>query len=176
MADRSSRPDRDRPVRVRPFTHADRDAVLNLAPRLTIGIAPWRDPAIFLATARTWIAGSIDGIGPTGAVFVAEDSDRRCLGFVSVARNVHFTGEEQAYIGELAVATVAEGQGVGRALLAAAENWAREQGYGLVVLDTGAANTRARTFYERAGYAEESVKLVKTLQPAAAPEAGGAGE
>ncbi len=151
------------PIRVRPFAPADRDAVLGLAPRLTVGIAPWRDPAAFLAAARRWIEGSIDGIGPDRAVLVAEDAQGRCVGFVSVGRDVHLTGEEQAYVGELAVAEGVEGGGVGRALLAGAEAWARERGYRLVALDTGAANARARDFYRRLGYAGESVKLVKVL-------------
>lgn len=156
---------RPTPARIRPFAPADRDAVLGLAPRLTVGIAPWRDPAAFLAAARRWIEGSIAGIGPERAVLVAEDGRGRCLGFVSVARDVHFTGEEQAYVGELAVAEEAEGIGVGRALMAAAEAWSRERGYRLIALDTGAANDRARGFYRRLGYAEESVKLVKVLSP-----------
>jgi len=151
-------------VCVRPFISTDRNAVLDLAPRLTVGIAPWRDPDAFLAAVRGWITGSISGIGPERAVFVAENDRGDCVGFVSIGRNVHFTGEEQAYIGELAVAADAEGLGVGQALLARAESWARESGFHLVELDTGAANVRARGFYERLGYAEESVKLVKELR------------
>ena len=149
---------------IRPFDPSDRDAVVALAPRLTIGIARWRDPDAFLAAVHRWIEGSIEGIGTDRAVLVAEDARGRCVGFVSVARDVHFTGEEQAYVGELAVAAEVEGMGVGRALLTGAEEWAREHGYRLVALDTGAANTRARGFYERLGYAEESVKLVKVLR------------
>ncbi len=151
------------PVHVRPFTSADRDTVLGLAPRLTIGSGPWRDPAAFLTAARGWIEGSIAGIGPGQAVLVAEDTQGRCLGFVSVSRQRHFTGEEQAYIGELVVAEEAEGQGVGRVLVAGAEAWGREQGYRLIALQTGMANRHARGFYERLGYDEEDVTLVKGL-------------
>ncbi len=52
---------------------------------------------------------------------------------------------------------------MGRALMRAAEDWASGRGYRLVVLDTGTANTRARAFYRRLGYAEESVRSVKVL-------------
>ena len=151
------------PVQVRSFAPADGDAVLSLAPRLTIGIAPWRDPAAFLTAARAWIEGSLAGIGPGQAVLVAEDTQGRCLGFVSVNRQRHFTGEEQAYIGELVVAEEAESRGVGRALVAGAEAWGREQGYRLIALQTGMANRHARGFYERLGYDEEDVTLVKVL-------------
>ena len=151
-------------VHIRPFEVHDRDAVLDLAPRLTIGIAPWLAADAFLAAARGWITGSIEGIGQDRAVFVAEDVQGTCIGFVSIARTVHFTGPAQAYIGELAVAADAEGNGVGRALLLRAEAWAWQQGMQSVALDTGAANLRARGFYEHFRYAEESVKLVKLLQ------------
>ena len=154
---------------VRPFEPGDRDSVLGLAPRLLIGMAPWRDPKAFLAATRGWIEGSIDGIGPDRAVLVAEDGHGRVLGFVSVAGASHLTGERQAHVGELAVAEDAEGRGAGRVLMEAAENWAHEHGYRLVVLETGAANDRARGFYARSGYAEEGVRLAKMLRDAADP-------
>src|SRR5688500_14162678 len=99
-------------VHIRPFDANDREAVLDLAPRLTVGIAPWLDADAFLATAHGWIEGSIEAIGRDRAVFVAEDIQGHCRGFVSIGRSVHFTRAEQAYIGELAVAADAEGEGV----------------------------------------------------------------
>jgi GNAT superfamily N-acetyltransferase len=156
-------PAHSHPIRVRPFKPADRDAIMGLAPRFAIGIAPWRDPEAMMAAARGWIEGSIAAIGPERTVLVAENTQGRCIGFVSVGGNTNFTGEVQAYIGELAVAEHAEGRGVGSALISAAEEWARDKGYKLVVLDTGAANVRARAFYARLGYVEESVKLAKVL-------------
>lgn len=154
-------------VSIRPFAAADRDSILALAPRLTVGIAPWRDPELFLAAASRWIEESITGAGVGSgddrAVFVAEDAAGACVGFVSVARGTHFTGEEEAYVGELAVAAEVEGRGVGQALMEAAERWARGRGYRLITLETGADNERARRFYGRRGYSAESVKLVKAL-------------
>lgn len=95
----------------------------------------------------------MDGVGIGG----------RCVGFVGIASEVHFTGEAQAYIGELVVAEDAQGHGIGQCLLSAAESWARTNRYRVVALDTGAANSRARTFYARQGYNEESIKLAKVL-------------
>ena len=147
---------------IRPYRPQDHDALLGLADRLAIGIAPWRSESGMQAAARTWVTTSIKGIGPEGAVFVAEQ-DGAVIGFASVTREVAFTGEAQAYIGELAVAVEAEGQGVGQALLAAAEDWAREQDLPLLTLETGAANVRGRRFYARAGFQDESVRLTKVL-------------
>ena len=147
---------------IRPYREDDRQALLRLAGRLTVGIAPWRSDAGMRAAAQTWVETSIAKIGPEGAVFVAEH-DGEVVGFGSVLRELAFTGEMQAYIGELAVALGAEGKGIGRALLAAIERWALEQGLPLLVLDTGAANTRGLRFYARSGFQEESVRLTKVL-------------
>ena len=116
-----------------------------------------------MAVARRWIAETIDNIGPGRAILVAEDSTGACLGFVSVERDTHWTGEAQAYVQELVVAEAVEGRGVGSALMDGGEAWAQAQGFRAVELDTGFANTRARAFYARLGYAEGSVKLVKML-------------
>ena len=136
---------------------------MSLASRLVIGIAPWRDPAKMLAAMQGFVNESIAAIGTDAAVLIAEDGQGIPCGFLSVAHNVNFTGEAQAYIGEIAVGTAVEGKGIGRVLMQAGEEWARTRGYSLIVLDTGAANARARAFYHHLGYAEESVRLVKEL-------------
>ena len=150
-------------VHVRPFALRDREAVLGLAARLTVGAADWLDPQRFLVAARGWVQGAIEDLGSHRALFVAEDVGGRCVSFVGVARGLHFTGVEQAYVGELVVAAEFAGMGVGRRLVTEAESWARHQGCRQVALDTGASNVRARGFYARLGYREESVKLVKVL-------------
>ncbi len=155
------------PIRVRPYEPADRMFVLSLVPRLSVGVAPWRDSDKMAAVMGRFINEDLATIGERAAVLVSEDADGRLLGFVTVGHNINFTGKEQAYVGELAVAESAEGRGIGKALMAAAETWAGEHSYGLVVLETGAANARARSFYAALGYREESVKLVKQLGSAA---------
>jgi GNAT superfamily N-acetyltransferase len=149
-------------VVIRQFRDEDFPALLHLAARLTIGIAPWRSEAGMQAAAQTWVETSVARIGPEGAVFVAERAGEG-VGFAPGAREVAFTGEAQAYIGELAVAAEAEGQGIDQALLAAVETWAREQRLSLLALDTGAANGRGRRFYARSGFQEESVRLTKVF-------------
>jgi GNAT superfamily N-acetyltransferase len=116
-----------------------------------------------IVTAQGWISGSIEQQGKKTMVFLAENEQGERLGFATVSHSTHFTGESQAYIGELATSEVAERQGVGKALVQACEQWAREQGYRILSLATGAANEQARGFYRHIGYLDEDVTLVKLL-------------
>ncbi|GHO49718.1 GNAT family N-acetyltransferase [Ktedonospora formicarum] len=151
-------------IHVRPYVETDREFVLGLSPRLTIGMPAWRDRETWLATFQNWITGSIDQHQQEKAmVFVAEDEQQERLGFVCVDPSTHFTGEPQADIGELVVSEAEEGRGVGKALLQACEQWAQEQGYRFISLATGAANEQALGFYRHLGYLDEDVKLVKPL-------------
>lgn len=150
-------------VHIRPFVADDKPFILSLAPRLTIGMAPWRDDEKKLEAVQGWLEGSIAHVEKGTMIFVAENEHGTPTGFATVTTNRHFTGTEQAYIGELAVDADVEGQGVGQALVAACEQWSREQGYSFLVLETGAANTRARKFYAHAGFQEEDVRLTKVL-------------
>lgn len=153
-------------IRIRPYLPTDREFVLSLAPRLAIGIPPWRDVQTWIETARGWILGSIEQHGRNTMVFVAEDEQGERLGFATVSHDTHFTGEKQAYIGELVTGEAVEGRGVGKALVQACEQWGREQGYRILSLATGAANARALDFYHHLGYRDEDVKLVKLLSSA----------
>ena len=150
-------------IHVRLYQPTDQVFILSLAPRLAIGMPAWRDPRRWAATVQKWLTESIEQHGQKTMVFVAEDEQGTRLGFATVTHDTHFTGEPQAYIGELATSAAAEGRGVGKALLAACEQWARDQGYQLLALATGAANEHALGFYRHLGYLAEDIKLVKRL-------------
>lgn len=154
-------------IHVRPYTPGDRTFVLGLAPRLAIGMQPWRDLDLWLATVEEWLAESISQHGQKTMVLIAENEQEGQLGFATVAHYKHFTGQPQAYIGELATRETVEGRGVGTALVAACEQWSREQGYELLTLSTGAGNTRALRFYKHLGFRQEDVTLTKLLSSGA---------
>lgn len=116
------------PISVRRYEPADWPFVLGLLPRLARGVAPWRDAAKMAAAMGRFVEEDVAAIGERAAVFVAQGADGRPLGFVTVGHNVNFTGEEQAYVGELAVSEEMEGHGAGRALMGAAEAWAAAKG------------------------------------------------
>ena len=65
----------------------------------------------------------------------------------------------------LAVAPAWRGRGVGTALLAAAEDWARAQGAERMMLDLDVHNSGAQRLYERVGYQVEAIAMDKPLEP-----------
>jgi ribosomal protein S18 acetylase RimI-like enzyme len=148
---------------IRPVIPADHPAVLALSPRLTIGAAPWRDPDRIAAAARGWIESSLAAAGQDGRAVLVALLDGQVAGMVSLVEREHFTGELDAYIGELVVAGAQEGRGAGRALLAAAGQWAAHRGLARITLDTGAANRRAQRLYARNGFVPEDIRLSKPV-------------
>jgi ribosomal protein S18 acetylase RimI-like enzyme len=150
-------------VVIRPFVPSDRDAVLALAPRLTIGVARWRDPAAVATAVRGWLEASTEP-SQRGLALVAV-VEGRITGFISAEASRHFAGEADAYIGELVVDERAEGQGIATRLVHAAERWAVANGHRCITLNTGAANERARHLYRHLGFEEEDVKLTRVLSP-----------
>jgi ribosomal protein S18 acetylase RimI-like enzyme len=160
------------PAQIRPFQPGDRTQVLALAPRLTEGAAPWRDPAAVRRAANNWVQTSIDTAAQPGrAVYVAVASGQ-VVGVVSIREHTHFTGQTDAYVGELAVAPGMERHGIATALMTAAEAWAAQRGLAFVTLHTAAANQPARSLYRRLGYHEEELLLTKAIPaPPPAPPA-----
>jgi ribosomal protein S18 acetylase RimI-like enzyme len=153
---------------IRPASDADKEAIFALAPRLAEGVAPWRDQNEARAAGRRWLADSLAAAAGDGTVFVAADGNA-IAGVISVRPSRHFTGERDAYIGELAVAEHAARRGIGSALVEAAEGWAREHGLVNLTLHTGALNTGARAFYAALGFAEEEVRLTRAVPTGALP-------
>ena len=86
------------------------------------------------------------------AVLVAEDEDRGgaiaglCTVYLDI-RSVRFG--QRAWIEDLAVDADRRSAGLGKALLDAAKDWAREHGATHLELDSGFARTDAHRFYER---------------------------
>ena len=157
-------------VTIRPATRADAAFIGALTARFAdAGTLPWRDATLlsrFFERAIGEIAGLVEAeaVNPREAILLATDDRGVRLGFIHLRPDLSaLTREWQGYVNALAVTAEAEGRGVGRALLAAGESWAREQGFHHLALDTFGTNNRARAFYNRLGYAEETLKLVKPL-------------
>jgi GNAT superfamily N-acetyltransferase len=151
---------------IRPFIPADKDFVLALIPRLSgIDMPPWRDRATMDTCNRKEVQQAMDDMPDDAALLIAEDEKHTPAGFIYLTTEADFfSGEKKGFISDLVVASQYEGQGVGRLLLAVAEDWSKEKGYRLLMLNVFAENERARRTYEKAGFEPEVVKYWKLVE------------
>ena len=114
---------------------------------------------------RADLVHHLDDQPPNSFLFVAEDEDGEPVGFLHLQKTQDFfNGRTNCHISDLAVAPGQEGQGVGRALLAHAEDWAREHRCALMTLAVFPGNERARALYEASGYDTDLLRLAKPLR------------
>ena len=148
---------------IRSADSGDRAVLLELADRLREGVAQWRDTPAVLSAVKGWVEKAADGLDDASQSLLVAEEDGRVVGFVSVSDRRHWSGEGEAYIGELVVEPSSEGRGIGTGLVDAAMAWARSRGHGRIAVSTGAANLRARRLYERLGFEEEDITLSAPL-------------
>jgi ribosomal protein S18 acetylase RimI-like enzyme len=160
-------------IRYREATVADLDAICTLGmqvnllhhevfPRVFAGPAdPRRDAAHWAASIAQ----------PMAATFVAEPQGAALAGFVTVAvgDETHSLLQPQrnGRVGTLGVAPEWRGQGVGRALMRRAQDWASAHGAIELRLNVWAFNENALRLYGELGYEVRMHTLAKPLIPAA---------
>jgi aminoglycoside 6'-N-acetyltransferase I len=94
---------------------------------------------------------------PDTTVLVAEREPGRLVGFAELGLRSHADGCDSSpvpYLEGWWVDPEARRQGVGRALMAAADAWARAQGYAELASDTPIANIVSQAAHTRLGFAE----------------------
>ena len=87
----------------------------------------------------------------THAVYVAEN-DAGVIGWVHVFELLPVCHNRVAEVAGLVVDASCRASGVGKRLMDAAENWAREKGLDTVVLRSNVIREAAHKFYENLGY------------------------
>ncbi|QAU11668.1 GNAT family N-acetyltransferase [Halorubrum sp. BOL3-1] len=158
--------------RVEPATADDVDAVTDMWVALAAG---QREYGATLraeanrATVREWVGQS----AVTGDLLVARDSEApgnagggtELVGFVgfSLERGDYERDAVRGTVSNLFVAPERRDEGIGGALLDAAERALREQGADRVALEALADNDRARAFYAAHGYDAHRIELTKRL-------------
>ena len=99
-----------------------------------------------------------------GAVFVVTNADDRILGLASASRHATLhAGAQVAYITALVTSDDARGQGVGRAMVAAIEQWAREAGCTRLSVTSAEHRADAHEFYPRCGMPYNGRRFSKQL-------------
>ena len=127
---------------VRPMTPRDAEAVARLSGQLGYPSSADDVERRFRA-----LAGN-----PDLALLVAEDGDGGVIGWIHVGGRRFLTSDAFAQIDGLVVEASARRRGAGRALVRAAEEWARGRGYAVLRVQSNVQRTEARPFYESMGY------------------------
>jgi len=110
---------------------------------------PWNDPAADIALARR---------GPSSAILVGRNSDT-IVATAMVGHDGH-----RGWVYYVAVDPNLQGKGLGRTIMAAAEDWLRNAGVPKLQLLVRRENAKAGAFYQSLGYEEStSVMLAKWL-------------
>lgn len=104
----------------------------------------------------------------SGAAYVPEDNDE-LLGWAVVYRDendVYVRGDERTFalISELYVVEKARDRGIGRSLIEACEDWARNQGISVVMISVLRDNARAHAIYRKSGFETYYTGLRKYLR------------
>ena len=109
------------------------------------------------------LRAALGGVTAGAVVFVAEGSGG-LEGVVCLTTGEdYFTHEALPHIEVLAVDPAAQGRGVARALMHAAESWARDEGFTRISLNVWVQNERARGLYQHLGYQPETMHYIKDL-------------
>ena len=110
---------------------------------------------------REWLARD------DAAVFITERADGTACGYVEVGSRRYADGCDTSPVGYVEAWYVdpdARRQGYGRALLVAAEDWARARGYREMASDTQLDNDMSRQAHARIGY-EEVDRIIQFRKP-----------
>ncbi|UGY17067.1 GNAT family acetyltransferase [Bradyrhizobium septentrionale] len=110
---------------------------------------PWNDPSADIALARR---------GPNSAVLVGRDA-----GAIVATAMVGHDGH-RGWVYYVAVDPRRQGEGLGRTMMQAVEDWLRQAGVSKLQLLVRRENAKASAFYQTLGYEEStSVMLAKWL-------------
>jgi len=152
----------------RPATPADEPFLLALTARLAAFPVPsWRTREEIAVADHAILLDALHRPGRETLILVAEWPAGIAAGYVFVStKRDYFTGRPHAHVEVLAVTEAAEGRGVARALMTAAEDWARSRGDDAITLNVFDRNVAARALYDRLGYQPETVHYRKGLRPA----------
>ncbi len=152
-------------MRIRRALPADQPFVVAAAARLGgFGPPAWRPPEEIASGEVRTLRAFFQSPPSRSALLIAQSEEGSRLGFAYLERlQDYFTLEDHGHVGILVVTEQAQGKGVGSALMRAAEDWAREQGYRKLTLTVFEANHTARVVYDHLGYAPETLRYVKIL-------------
>lgn len=136
---------------VREAQKTDRDQLLGMR----LSLWPEQTPEEHLQELDALLGTGKSGTLP-GAVLVSEDEDGSLTGFLEVGLRSHADGCDTArpvgFVEGWFVREASRGQGVGRELMRAAEEWTRAQGGLELASDTPVGNDASQRAHEALGF------------------------
>jgi aminoglycoside 6'-N-acetyltransferase I len=152
-------------MKIRPIQGTDRAEWL----RLLLGLHPELVEADHVPSIDAYLSnGSIGELIPS-AVFVAERQDRRLGGFLELSVRNYAEGciGDTPYVESWYVDADLRGTGIGRALMEAAERWARDHGFTEPASDALLDNSLSHAAHRALGFEviERIVVFRKSLLP-----------
>lgn len=129
-------------IQIREGRAEDSPALARLSAQLGYPVSPEVMAGRFAATLRV----------PASIVLVAHLLPGEVVGFGQFLHQHLLESESRVEVAALVVDGLFRGLGVGRLLLARAEQWARERGSGIIHLRSNVTRAAAHTLYEMLGY------------------------
>jgi|TARA_R110002096_G_scaffold436105_1_gene668081 GNAT superfamily N-acetyltransferase len=153
---------------IREATDADRSFIFGLSPTLIEEAKlHWHSPEVLSQFQDRYITTCLDDTEDRQIILIAERAGVP-LGFIQVVESKDEISEELcSRVPLLAVSKDAQGAGVGRRLMNEAEAWAKKQGHRLLQLEVFNNNHQARSFYEKSGFENDTIIMVKPLNSSA---------
>jgi len=150
-----TRPPADERPSIRPLAADDLPAVAALASELGY------------AASVAELAERLEGIAhsPSHGLFISARADGAPLGWIHVTASRALIHEPEAEIISLVVTASARGQGIGAALVGAAEAWARSRGLDRIRVRCRLEREAAHRFYEHEGFARTKTQHVFAKDP-----------
>jgi GNAT superfamily N-acetyltransferase len=143
---------------IRPARIADADDIARLTAELGYDV----DATVLRGRLSTILARSDQR-------FLVAEVEGCAVGWLHATTAEFIEAERFGVIAGLVVSESHRRQGIGRKLMARAEEWAREEGCSIVRLWSSSIRTQAHKFYEGLGYAniKTQYSFAKSLDPAA---------
>jgi GNAT superfamily N-acetyltransferase len=130
-------------IRIRPATVTDAASVSRLMGQLGYDVTP---EAAAARLSRI--------VGRSDHQFLLAEAGGVAVGCLHISLSEHVDADTAVLIEGVVVDRAHRGTGIGRQLIARAEEWGRANGCALVRLRSTDARTEAHRFYERLGYAK----------------------
>jgi len=141
-------------ITIRTATPADEEAILALLPQLFEAPGA-RPPSYTDERGRTGIRWAVER--PEADILLALDGDA-LVGLASVYADIQsIRYGKRCWLQDLVVSKDARNRGIGRLLLDAATEWARDRGCTHLELSSGMGRVDAHRFYRREGMTEQYV-------------------